>query len=142
MANLMQGQLAELGQRLDYLRESYGFRRFLEMLDFRQQELTNLQESLSAAFGRVIQDKRNRLMMSSEKLSALSPRAILERGYSVCFKLPEREVVRDSSQLSPKDRLEILLHRGGALASVEELRKAAPDPPESGRATPPESKSK
>jgi len=40
-------------------------------------------------------------------------------------------VVRDSSQLSPKDRLEILLHRGGALASVEELRKAAADPPES-----------
>ncbi|MFQ5870329.1 MAG: exodeoxyribonuclease VII large subunit, partial [Candidatus Zixiibacteriota bacterium] len=72
MANLMQGQLAEVGQRLDYLRESYGFRRFLEMLDSRQEQLTNLQESLSAAFGRVIQDKRNRLMMSSEKLSALS----------------------------------------------------------------------
>ena len=142
MANLMQGQLAEVGQRLDYLRESYGFRRFLEMLDIRQQELTNLQESLSAAFGRVIQDKRNRLMMSSEKLSALSPRAILERGYSVCFKLPEREVVKDVSQLSPQDRLEILLHRGGALASVEELRKAAADLPMSDRATPPESKSK
>ncbi|MFQ5869884.1 MAG: exodeoxyribonuclease VII large subunit, partial [Candidatus Zixiibacteriota bacterium] len=91
-------------------------------------------------FEGVVGDKRNRLRLSAEKLTTLSPKGILERGYSVCFKLPEREVVRDSSQLSPKDRLEILLHRGGALASVEELRKAAPDPPGSDRATPPRAK--
>lgn len=142
MANLMQGQLAEVGQRLDYLRESYGFRRFLEMLDSRQEQLKNLQESLATSFEGVVGDKRNRLRLSAEKLTALSPKGVLERGYSICFKLPEREVVKDVSQLSPKDRLEILLHRGGALASVEELRKAAADPPESDRETPPESKSK
>jgi len=129
MANLIQGLLAEVGQRLDYLKESYGFRRFVEMLESRQEQLKNLKESLAASFEGAVEDKRTRLRLSAEKLSTLSPRGVLERGYSICFKLPEREVVRDVSQLSPKDRLDILLHRGSALASVEKLREADTDPP-------------
>lgn len=133
MANLMQGFLAEAGQRLDYLRESYGFRRFVEMLESRQEQLTGLQERLTNAFEGAMKEKGSRLLLSSEKLSALSPRGTLERGYSICFKLPEREVVRDSAQLSAEDHLEILLHRGGAMASVEEVKEEATETPESGQ---------
>lgn len=142
MANFMQGLLAEAGQRLDYLRESYGFRRFVEMLKSRQEQLTGLRDRLMNAFVGIMKEKGNRLLLSSEKLSALSPRGTLERGYSICFKLPEREVVRDSAQLSPKDHLEILLHRGGALASVEEVKEETTETAEPRRGSRPRRKKK
>ena len=55
------------------------------------------------------------------QLDALSPLAILSRGYAVAWKQPGEELVRDARQLKPKDKLKLQFGRGGARAVVERI---------------------
>ncbi len=59
-----------------------------------------------------INGKNSNLYAYRSKLSALSPMAILERGYSITRSLPDAQVVRDAESVSPGDRLQILLGSG------------------------------
>ena len=56
-----------------------------------------------------------------EKLSLLSPLNILDRGYSVCYKLPENKIVKNSKTLGTKDSVKVRLHKGEFTASVEKI---------------------
>ncbi len=51
------------------------------------------------------------------KLDSLSPLAILGRGYSICYRLPDQTIVKDAAALAPGDRLRVRLHQGAALAT-------------------------
>jgi len=52
------------------------------------------------------------------RLSALSPLAVLARGYSITMRLPERHVVTDPRALAAGDELETLLSRGRVWSTV------------------------
>ncbi len=52
----------------------------------------------------------------TEKLSALSPKAILERGYSVAFKLTERQIIRTSRDIDSGEEFELLTSKGSIAA--------------------------
>ncbi len=57
------------------------------------------------------------------QLDALSPLAILSRGYSAAWKMPGEELVRDAKQLKPKDKLKLKFGGGGASATVDEIEE-------------------
>ena len=78
--------------------------------------------------------RRARLEQASAKLAALSPVAILERGYSLIFDA-QGALVKDAAQLAPGDPIQARLARGQLRARVESRRNAAPDnaPGASGR---------
>jgi len=48
------------------------------------------------------------------KLDSLSPLAVLSRGYSLAWKLPENVLLRDAGALSPGDAVRLQLHKGSA----------------------------
>jgi len=52
-------------------------------------------------------------------LDALSPLAVLDRGYSITHKLPEERIVKDVGALSLGDRLRVTFAKGKALCRVE-----------------------
>jgi len=52
----------------------------------------------------------------TEKLSALSPKAILERGYSVAFKLPDRHIIRAPEDIDKGQEFELLTSKGSIAA--------------------------
>ena len=54
------------------------------------------------------------------KLDALSPLKVLDRGYSVTYKLPKKNVVKDSAQLKKGDKVLIGFNKGTARCKVEE----------------------
>ncbi len=54
------------------------------------------------------------------KLDALSPLKVLDRGYSVTYKLPEKSVVKDSARLKKGDKVLIGFNKGTARCKVEE----------------------
>jgi exodeoxyribonuclease VII large subunit len=60
-----------------------------------------------------------RLQRAVAELSALSPLAILSRGYSIAKKLPGGEIIREADLLSRDDRVAIRFHRGEAECRVE-----------------------
>ncbi len=61
----------------------------------------------------------------TEKLSALSPKAILERGYSVAFKLPEREIIRAPGDIDKGQEFELLTSKGSIAATkIKDLTKS------------------
>ena len=60
------------------------------------------------------------------RLQALSPLAVLARGYSITTKLPERRVITAPGQLRAGDELETLLAGGRAVSTVTRLDTTKP----------------
>ena len=67
-----------------------------------------------------IDNRRSRLRETHAKLLALSPVAILERGYSITRTIPEAVVVRDPKTVSLNQVLEILVAKGILKCRVKE----------------------
>ncbi len=57
------------------------------------------------------------------KLDALSPLSILDRGYSICSRLPDGKIVRSIEDVSVGDALTILFTDGEATSEVKEKWK-------------------
>jgi len=64
---------------------------------------------------------RTRVTGGGERLHALSPLGVLERGYSITRRLEDGRVVHAAGELSPGDRVEITLRDGSARARVEDI---------------------
>ena len=64
---------------------------------------------------------RAELSRQSAALSALSPYATLERGYSI-VRVPDGAVLRDAAQVAKGDEISVRLQRGELGARVESVR--------------------
>jgi len=72
---------------------------------------------------RRLRDLRQRLTGAADRLGALSPRAVLARGYSIT-RLPDTgEVVRSVRQLAVRKPAEVVLYQGSAEVVVKKLRE-------------------
>jgi exodeoxyribonuclease VII large subunit len=54
------------------------------------------------------------------RLGALSPLAVLERGYCIAHKLPDERIVKSSASLEIGDAVRITFAQGKSLCRVEE----------------------
>ncbi len=84
-----------------------------------QQRLDELSVDLSRRFQERLRQLRERLAHGIGRLDALSPLAVLDRGYSITHKLPEEGIVKDADLLSLGDRLRVSFAKGKALCRVE-----------------------
>ena len=80
-------------------------------------------DELSVDLLRRLQDRvracKDQLDQQSGRLDALSPLAVLERGYSIAHKLPDEHIVKDATALDRGDLLRITFAAGKALCRVE-----------------------
>ncbi len=87
----------------------------------REQYLDNLEKRLMTR-GKILFDKqKNALSLTLSRLEALSPLAILKRGYAVIKSLPGGIAVKSVSVLRKDDLVESLLSDGAFVARVEEI---------------------
>jgi exodeoxyribonuclease VII large subunit len=84
-----------------------------------QQRLDELSVDLLRRFYDRLRQWRDQLARSAGRLEALSPLAVLERGYSIAHSLPEERIVKDAATLSVGDRLRISFAVGKAVCRVE-----------------------
>jgi len=75
----------------------------------RLRELRRRQGAWWALFRTV---RRERLARAAGKLDALSPLSILGRGYSICFALPGRRVLKLAADVTPGSEVAVRLHQG------------------------------
>ena len=87
-----------------------------------RQRLDQAVRRLPAALQQLVARQRDRLARCQGALTALSPTATLERGYSI-VRTPEGRIVRNAAELTPGDTLHIHLARGNAVAQVESTDK-------------------
>ncbi len=85
-----------------------------------QVRLDELSVGLWRRFKNSLDRFKDRLARPSERLGSLSPLAVLERGYSIVYRMPDRLIVKDSSSVKAGDLLRIAFARGSSLSRVEE----------------------
>ncbi len=83
MRQAMNSVLKESGRRLAQISESRVFRGMFERLELQRVRLDQLSSALTSSMQQQMQDRKNRLAAVSGKLDALSPLAVLSRGYAV-----------------------------------------------------------
>jgi exodeoxyribonuclease VII large subunit len=88
--------------------------------------LRELDRRMARAMSNILDSNGVRLEAKARELHAISPLAILERGYSITRLDKSSKVLRSASELRPGDRLRTKLAEGEAISVVEkitELRK-------------------
>lgn len=112
-------------QNVDELINRHSRQQPQKIIDLQQSEL----ENLSSRFVNSILQNQNILRMElsplTEKLSVLNPIAILKRGYSVAFKLPNRQIIRASGDIQKGNEFELLTSKGSFTATkIMDLTKS------------------
>ena len=104
-------ELSDSPVLVDYESLIHSFEDNVEVLE------TRLNDSLSYN----LESKEMMLSALAGKLNALSPLAVLARGYSVIQK--ENEVVKSASQIKIKNKITFVLQDGKAMCTVNEVSK-------------------
>ncbi len=105
---------------LNSMEKNVLFRKPTERINQYRQPVDEYKRSMVAEILHRVQLHRKTMQAISGKLDALSPRAILERGYSICIK--DERVVRSVSDVSVGDELRILFQDGEAMSEVKSKR--------------------
>ena len=111
-------KLKEGFQRLENLRDRYGFQRPSDLLLTLGQRVDELSERLLRAQGALLEKWRSTWESLSRHLNGLSPLAVLERGYSITLTHPEGKVIKDAKKVSLGQALITRLARGKVLSQV------------------------
>ena len=85
-----------------------------------QQRLDELSIDLLRRFHDRLRRSKDRLAELAGRLGALSPLAVLERGYCISHKLPEERIVKSAAVLNIGDTVRVTFAEGKARCRVEE----------------------
>jgi len=107
-------------RRLESIEKNVLFRTPTERINQYRQTVDELKRTLIAEVIHRVQLHKKELQALTGKLDALSPRAILERGYSICLK--EQKVVRSVMDVTTGDMLRVLFQDGEAISEVKEKK--------------------
>lgn len=121
LVSTQQSLLDSYRQRLKAVLTSYGLKRPADLILQNRQRLDELIRQIEVATFNLIQRAKQTFSTTVGKLDALSPLAVLERGYSVCYKLPERKIVKTAVSLKVKDEIETLLWKGKVHSEVQTI---------------------
>ncbi len=94
-----------------------------EFLIVSKQKNRQLQKILRLLIKSKFKNERDRLRRSAALLDAVSPLAVLGRGYSITMTGPEDRVVRDSNELAVGTDVSVILGHGGFTAKVTTTKK-------------------
>ena len=108
----MEGALSVSRSRLSGLREALSHLSPRARQAVFRERFRHAAARLEGAVAGGLQAGRERFLRQSARLEALSPLAVLGRGYSICRRRPGLEVVRDAGMVVEGDDVSIRLHRG------------------------------
>ena len=84
-----------------------------------QQQVDELSGDLVRRWRDRIRQLKDRLVQVGGRLDALSPLAVLDRGYSITHKIPDEKLVKDTAALDIGDILRVTFAKGKAICRVE-----------------------
>ncbi len=108
-------------ERLQAVRMRYGLREWPRALAERRARAYELSLRLVPAFAGGLRGRRTRLAGLADRLRALSPRLVLERGFCIA-RAADGRLVRAAATLAVGERVAIEFARGEADARIEAIR--------------------
>lgn len=115
-------QLADYHKRLDRVSQSPALRHPERLLRDKQMRLDLAVERLANAQKNVIRENKERYLRLSERLDALSPLKVLQRGYSVAMDR-DGAVVRSVHSVRSGDCIDIVVADGTIRTAVESVKE-------------------
>jgi exodeoxyribonuclease VII large subunit len=126
LAAALGGRLERARDRLTALAQRYGLREWPREIGRRRDQARAAREQLGAALIERMNVRRTRLVGYGDRLRALSPRLVLERGYCLA-RQPDGTLVRNAQGLTVGGRLKLEFARGEADARIEAVRPGGRD---------------
>lgn len=83
-----------------------------------EQSLDEIEDGMALRFRHYMKLKEENFKLLSEKIQILSPLGILDRGYSITFKLPERKVIKNSKDIEKGNLIETKVSKGSFISKV------------------------
>ncbi len=118
---LLQQNLDRSEERLNRVKRSALFTDPQKVLtDFRTREVHEVSENIQNAMKRCLDQKENRVSHLAARLNALSPLAVLGRGYSLTC-TPNGTVLRKASETAPGEKIITRLEEGSIECRVEKI---------------------
>lgn len=121
LVEAMRNVLLHKRKAFEHLRMSYVFRYPDRILQQRRQRMDQAYARLCTAFDDVFSSKRERLSRLAAALDALSPLAVLGRGYAFVTLKPDRKTVCSIESLKRGDDITVHFRDGRAHCKVEEI---------------------
>ena len=118
--------LAAARERLASIQSRYGLREWPRVVGERRLEVAAHAERLTAGAVGVVHTGRVRLSGYQDRLRALSPRRVMERGYCL-VRRPDGTLLRVAAELAVGDAITVEFARGEADARVEQVRHGEDD---------------
>jgi exodeoxyribonuclease VII large subunit len=107
--------------RMADLLDSPAFKYPFEAIERRGERLDDLSRAHRKCFSHMISIKAEKFNTVIGRLEALSPLAVLKRGYSITLRLPAGKAVKDAGEIKRGDTLETRLYRGRLISEVREI---------------------
>lgn len=105
-------------ERLETLKRSYGFFKLKHRVSEERRRLDESSDRLREVMSRMLEKRRNWVELQRQRLQALSPFAVLERGYCVVRK-EDRSLVSTAAQLVIGERLWLQFSHNHAQVTVD-----------------------
>jgi len=123
MSRALKDQVVEGRNRLATLVGSRSLSRPESMLEPRYQYLDNQLRLLHLLSEKRFDNFRRMAALALSRLEALSPLAVLARGYSVARTSPEGKVISSVKDIETGGRMETIVSDGSVFSKVDEIRK-------------------
>ncbi|MBI5042270.1 MAG: exodeoxyribonuclease VII large subunit [Nitrospirae bacterium] len=82
------------------------------------QRIDDLSIRLTGSINRYLDGLKKRIGAEAGKLNALSPLAILSRGYSIAMKPPDMKIIKDVKEVQKGDEINIRLYKGNLICVI------------------------
>ena len=117
-----QERLEELQQHIDDLLERIAVKSG-HVFEIYRSKFKDMGNMLFIRFNHYFEKKQNDLSYRAGQIQALSPLAILQRGYAVAYTVPGNKIISSFRQIKVGDQLKLKLSQGQLKARVEEKQE-------------------
>jgi len=127
LRSFLDNSVSMFENRLADLLESPAFKYPFEAIERYGQRLDDLIRSHSKSISHTVSIKNEKFNTLIGRLEALSPLAILKRGYSITLHMPKGAVLRDARSVKRGDIIETRLYEGRLISEVKEIKVLSQD---------------
>ena len=118
LTTALQYQAQRARYQVERLAEHPRLARPLDRIHELQSDVDELDERMRRAMQRRVESSRQQLGTISASLNALSPLAVLDRGYSLTKRLSDGNLIRDVNDLKIGDRISTLVASGSLISEI------------------------